>query len=317
VDSKKALLEWVLWVSLSFGLFVSEIFVPMLSPVVLLFAPMPFMIVEYRLGTRLAMLGALVGTAAFAVTGDYPGSIMFCVMFAFTGMAFGSAAKVADSGADYALMAVTTSVLAKVFIMCIFTFSMGVNPFGITPESAANILKAVSSAAVKWKTAVLPEATMKEAVASVVETVHMLMPSMIILFGAMDSWACYALGGRIVTKLGSKPFPALAPFAVWRVPKNIFWALLMALVLQFASKFMPDVRALTVISDNLMEVLRVVLTVDGLAVCWFFMTKRKIHKAIKFSFAVFCVIFSPISYILCMVGIFDIWYDLRKFARGK
>ena len=317
MDGKKAILEWMIWVTLSLGLFVSEVFVPMLSPVVLLIAPVPFMVIEYRLGTRFAMLGALIATAAFAVVGDYPSSIMFCVMFAFTGMAFGSAARISDSGTDYALMAVTISVLAKVFIMCIFTFSMGVNPFGITPESASNVIKTITAMAAKSNGAALPEAAMKEAVASVVETVRVLLPSIIILFGAMDSWASYALGGRIVTKLGSKPFPALAPFALWRLPKNIFWALLMALAFQFASKFMPDVHALSVISDNLMEVLRAVLTIDGLAVCWFFMTKRKIHRVIKFCFAVFCIIFSPISYILCMVGIFDIWYDLRKFARGK
>ena len=151
----------------------------------------------------------------------------------------------------------------------------------------------------------------------VVDTVTLLMPAMIVLFGAADTLACYAVSSKLLAKFGSKQPAALPPFGSWRFPRNIFWALLAAIVVDLSGKMWPQQSLFKMLSANLMEVLRAVFLVEGLSLCWYFMTKKGLHKTLKVFLTAFCAFFSPVSYILSMVGIFDIWYDLRKRARRK
>ena len=106
--------------------------------------------------------------------------------------------------------------------------------------------------------------------------------------------------------------PALPPFVHWRFPKNIFWALLAALILDMASKAFPDDGLYRMLSLNLMEVLRGIFLVEGLSLLWYFMSAYKVNKALRVILTLFCAFFAPVSYVLSMIGIFDIWYDLRR-----
>ena len=113
--------------------------------------------------------------------------------------------------------------------------------------------------------------------------------------------------------------PELPPFASWRFPKNIFWALLAALILDMASKAMPDDPLYKMLSMNMMEVLRGVFLIEGLSLAWHFMTAYRVNRAVRCLAVCFGLFFAPVSYVFSMVGVFDIWYDLRKRIklRGK
>ena len=65
-------------------------------------------------------------------------------------------------------------------------------------------------------------------------------------------------------------------------------------------------------SLNLMEVLRALFLAEGLSLSWFFLRAFRVNTVIGAILLVLAVFFSPVSYMLSMIGIFDIWYDLRK-----
>ena len=90
------------------------------------------------------------------------------------------------------------------------------------------------------------------------------------------------------------------------------WALLAALILDMASKAFPDDGLYRMLSLNLMEVLRGIFLVEGLSLLWYFMSAYKVNKALRVILTLFCAFFAPVSYVLSMIGIFDIWYDLRR-----
>lgn len=309
-------LEWFAWVTCSIFAFIIEIFVPLSAVFIVLAAPAPFMTLTRRLGLRPALLGALAGTGFIFITSDAPTAIIYLVMFALTGMAFGIAAAGTDDGADFLLKAIAASVTAKVLLTALFTLTTGTNPFSISPEAAKGLVSAISGAMAKGG-AGFPAGSVDAYASNIVSTVSTLMPSMLILFASLDTLVTYLIVSGALKKLGSAPLPSLPPFGSWRFPKNIFWALLLSIIVQMMSRAMPDTRALKVISDNLLEVLRAVLMLEGLSLCWFFMTTKNINKAMKVFVTAFFVFFSPLSYILSMVGIFDIWYDLRKLAGRK
>ncbi len=282
-----------------------------LSPLVVLAAPIPFLLFTCRAGIKPAALGALAGTSAvFFLMGDAPALLYVCE-FAALGIVMGVLMFRAKSGVDYFLASVAASAALKLFLVWAFTYATGVNPFLITPEAAESFAALFLDALGSGGVSVSPESVRDYAV-QMADAVRMLMPSMIILFAAFDSAAGYLASLLYARRGGALRVPTLPPFANWRFPKNIFWALLAALILDMASKALPEEPIYKMLSMNLMEVLRGIFLVEGLALSWHFMTEYRVGRAVKCAAAAVGLLFAPASYVLSMVGVFDIWYDLRK-----
>ena len=181
----------------------------------------------------------------------------------------------------------------------------------MTPEAAQGLAASVSAALSQGGVSVSPE-SVNEYVETMAQTVSLMMPAMLILFAAADTMTGYVLTRLYFKRAGGVKLPALPPFVHWRFPKNIFWALLAALILDMASKAFPDDGLYRMLSLNLMEVLRGIFLVEGLSLLWYFMSAYKVNKALRVILTLFCAFFAPVSYVLSMIGIFDIWYDLRR-----
>lgn len=312
----KIIFEWIFWVLLSVLMFSIGMGIALIAPAVVLIAPASFMVLEKRQGFREALLGVLFGAIIVFVMSGPVSAFMYAVAFGLLGVIFGIIEDKSENGIDYIAMAIMASIVAKIILMVTFTKFSGVNPFTMTPGAANELITTITD--VLSKSGIQPsEEAIKSYSAAMIDTVSLLMPSMLILFSTIDTFATYGIVSLILKKLGSRNLVVLPPFGEWRFPKNIFWALLVSVIMDFASKSLPDQRVFVVLSANLMEVLRAIFMIEGLSLCWYYMTSKGIHRAVKIGFSIFCVIFLPISYILSMVGIFDIWYDLRSRIRGK
>lgn len=309
----KILFEWLFWILLSVLMFTLGTGVPLLAPPVMLIAPAPVMLLAKRQGGREAALGVAFSTVLVFMLAGPVSAVMFFFSFGLLGLAFGAISDRAESGVDYVALAILASLTSKIILMSIFMKYAGVNPFAIPPEAADEIVGSVAATLSKGGLSPSQQAIDGYA-ASMVETVSLLMPSMLILFAAIDTFVTYGVVSRVVK---IKNLADLPSFGEWRFPKNIFWALFAALIVDFASRAFPGQRFFAVISANLMEVLRGVFLIEGLSLFWYYMGRKKVNRLLMVGAAAFCVVFSPISYILSMVGIFDIWYDLRKRIRGK
>ena len=312
----KIIFEWVFWVLLSAMLFIIGIDLTLLAPVVILVAPVSLMVLERRQGWREALLGVIFGSILVFMISGPVAAFMYTIEFGLLGVIFGVIADKSKNGIDFIVIAIMASIGTKIILMSVFTKLYGINPFSMTPDAVAGMVTAVAGTI--SKSGFTPsDALVKNYVTAMLDTVALLMPSMIILFSALDTFMTHGAVSLILKKLGSKKLAELPPFGVWRFPKNIFWALLVTVIMDFAGKSFPDERIFSVLSANLMEVLRGIFMIEGLALCWYYMTEKGINKGFKVGISIFCVIFSPISYILSMVGIFDIWYDLRTRIRRK
>ncbi len=297
-------------------MFSGGMYIALASPFLILIAPVPFMILEIRRGSRESLLGVLFGSAfVFMLFGSIP-AFMYALEFGFLGVAFGYISGRTEKGIDFILLSVIASITAKIILLVTFTSISGMNPFAMSPETALEI---VSSLANKLSSGGIgaSDEIIKNYSLAMAETVSVLMPSMIIFFSAIDTFATYWAVSSLISRSGGKPLPSLPKFETWRFPKNLFWALAAAVIMDLAGKAFPEERVYTVVSANLMEVLRAIFMLEGLSLCWYYMSSRRIARALKLTFSLFCVLFSPVSYILSMVGIFDIWYDLRTRIRGK
>ncbi|NLD05538.1 MAG: DUF2232 domain-containing protein [Synergistaceae bacterium] len=312
----KIIFEWLSWILLSIAMFSGGMYVALASPFLILIAPVPFMMLEIRQGIRESLLGVLFGSAfVFMLFGSLP-AFMYAIEFGTLGVVFGYISGRIEKGTDFILLSIAASVIAKMILLLTFTSLSGMNPFAMSPETAMEI---VSSLANKLSASGIgaSDEIIKSYSLAMVETVSLLMPSMIIFFSAIDTFATYRVVSYLIRRSGGEALAVLPKFETWRFPKDLFWALGAAVIMDIAGKAFPDERVFTVMSANLMEVLRAIFMLEGLSLCWYYMSSRGIARAVKVTISLFCVLFSPISYILSMVGIFDIWYDLRTKIRGK
>lgn len=313
---KKIIFEWLSWIFLSIVMFSGGIYIAIASPFLFFIAPAPFMMLKIRQGLREALLGVLFGSVfVFMLFGSLP-AFMYAIEFALLGVVFGYISGKIEKGIDFILLSVAASVAAKIILLVAFTSFSGMNPFAMSPETAMGI---VSSLANKLSTSSIgvSDEIIKSYSLAMVDTVSLLMPTMIIFFSAIDTFATYWMVSYLIRRSGGESLPVLPKFETWRFPKDLFWALAAALIVDIAGKVFPEARVYTVISANLMEVLRAIFMLEGLSLCWYYMSSRGLGRVVKVTFSLFAILFSPLSYILSMVGIFDIWYDLRTKVRGK
>ncbi|MDO5562075.1 MAG: DUF2232 domain-containing protein [Synergistaceae bacterium] len=305
-------IEWFGWVMLSVVMYVVGMGLIVTAPFVVLVAPVPFMALMRRQGYARAMIGAFAASASVYTLSGPSAAAMFIISFGMLGVAMGVISLHAKTGVDCVAASIVVSVFSKIFLMAVFSRVAGVNPFAVTPEAAGEMVKmAVSAGSIPGVSA----GDVKAYAKNISESVSLLMPSMLIVFAAADSLFSYVLTSKVLVRMGSDGLKRLPPFGDWRCPKNIFWALIASLILDALSKAQPDERIFTVLSVNMMEVVRGVLTLQGLSLAWYFMSKRGVHKSLMVFFVIIGLIISPVAYVLSMVGVFDIWYDLRKRIR--
>lgn len=308
---RKLFVEWLSCTAASIAAFTVATGAPFLSPFVVFIAPFPLMVLTRKLGARAGALGALFGTAfVFGMAGAAYAFVYACG-FGALGAAEGFLLSKFKSGSDYILCAVAASIASKLILMYAFVSTSGVNPFALSHDAAQSLISSFSSLLSQGGVS-LSQDDVGSYADTLISTVSMMMPSMLILFSAADALLCYAAARLYFKKTPEVKLPQLPPFALWRFPQNIFWALLATLVLDVAAKAFPQEAVLKTLSLNLMEVLRALFLAEGLSLFWYFLRSFGVSRAVRVVLMLLCIFFSPVSYILSMLGIFDIWYDLRK-----
>ena len=213
----KVILECFSWTAASVLMFAAGIQIAFLSPLTVLAASVPFLLFTCRAGIKAALPGALLGTfVVFFAMGEVA-AFMYVCEFAVLGLVTGFLMLRAKSGADYFLSAVAASVAVKLFLIGVFHYAAGFNPFMLTPEAAEAFISSFSGTLLHGGVEVSPDMVESYA-AEVFATIGMLMPSMIILFAACDTVAGYAAARAYSRRDGTVSVPQLPPFGSWRFP---------------------------------------------------------------------------------------------------
>lgn len=312
----RVLFEPIFIVFLSLFVFTAGTYFAIITPLVVLTAPAFFMVIERRHGLRLALLCACFGSAVLFAASDVISSLIYMVAVGLLGAFFGHTAGRAKSGAEFLLASVTASVFAKVLLLIIFYSFTGLNPFYISPEAAASIAKTLAEILSSSGISLSDEA-MNTYAKTLTSAVSMQLPSMLIIFSAFDTFASYLVSWKIVKKYGGGKIVSLPPFGFWKFPRNVFLAFFVAVIADAVGRMSPANQAFTMIAANILELLRGIFFLEGLALCWYYMTARGVSKLFKMAVTTICIVSWPVSFILSSLGFIDVWFDLRRHIRRK
>ncbi|MDX2480264.1 MAG: DUF2232 domain-containing protein, partial [Desulfuromusa sp.] len=98
-----------------------------------------------------------------------------------------------------------------------------------------------------------------------------------------------------------------SPFASWRLPAGLIWALIISGFAMFA-----PVEQLALVGRNLLAILLPLYFLQGLAVVSSFLQRRAYPPVFKGLVYALLFILNPLPMIITGVGVFDLWIDFRR-----
>lgn len=316
MKTEKLSLEPLFLVLFSVLFFLAALEIAVLAPLVVITAPAFFMVLERRSGLRAALLGILLGTAVVLVSMGAVPAFIYMLAMAILGTALGMLAGRSGSSAGFLLMGITISVAVKIFIMAVFFNATGISLLDMSPDRAAEIAAGVVDTLARGGFAFSPDAAAGYA-REIEATMTWRMPSVLILFSTIDTFASHIVCSLALKRLGGGKIASIPRFGHWKFPKNIFVAFLVAVAADAAGKIYPDNTAFQLVAINILELLRWLFLVEGLALTWYYMTALGANKYLKICIVALCGLAWPLSVIMSSVGFVDIWFDLRRHIRRK
>ena len=297
-------------------LFTAGIVIPFASPFTLVVAQVPFFVITEKTGPKTALAAFVLALPAVFFIGSLAGVLIYTALFSLTGVACALLSRRSHSLYEYGTKAVAVSLFGKVMLLAVSVVFFRYNPFVVTPEMAAEIEAVISSLALE-SGAPVDTAGFASYTASVSKTLSMMMPTMLIIFSVLETYVSYTLIRFIFRKIPAIRLHPVPPFGEWKCPPTIFSALIASLVMELLAKSSPENALFSVLALNLMEVTRFILVVEGLSVMWYFMGRKGVYKIFRTLIIILTIVFAPLSYVMSMLGIFDIWYDLRKGKKER
>ena len=318
MDRTRALVESSLLVALSAVLFLAGHFLPLIGFAFSLVCPAPLVVLGLRHSLGRAVLGVAVATIISAAFTGAVGALFFCFGFGFLGIALGTLGRRFDRAADIILYGILVSIGSKLLLMFIAIKLTEINPFGFEEAEIMSMIERISSVYSGLGMSKESLSLAKEQMRTTLSLIPSIFPALLVMAATVDCFLSYIVSAVVLKRLGRETLPRLPGFSQWRFPKSIFWALIASMVLQLAGGYYPSMAFLQKTALNLRLLVTSLFFFQGLAVGWFFMRSRGLGLFLKIALTVIVFVVPFFVQIILILGIIDVWFDLRsRFREGK
>ncbi len=132
-----------------------------------------------------------------------------------------------------------------------------------------------------------------------------IFPAIVSNFVLLTIWFTMVLGNRLALKhVGRSPWPE---YRFWRLPDKLIWAEIISAVLALL-----PIEPLGTIGVNLLILVSVLFIFQGLSIVVYFFNKWNMPVIFRLPLYILAVIQSSGTLVLLIIGIADIWLDLRR-----
>jgi len=316
MNKTREMVESSLLMALAVVLFLAGYVLPVVGMIFSLVCPAPLVVLGLRHSMARSVLGVFVASILVSAFTGVTGGLFFLLGFGILGVGLGILAKRLNSSVEILLWGVLVSLAGKLLLMVLVAKITGVNPMGLGPEEISSVMDSVL--AVYQRMGMSPEtlATAEKQIRSTLSLLPYVFPALLIMASALDCFLSYVVSRSVLKRIGRGVLPPVPALSYWRFPRNLFWALLVAILLSMAAYIENVPPVIPRIGLNLRILVMILFYLQGLAVAWAFMCVKKAPKILRF-IGVFLTLFVPLlTQLAVILGIIDMWFDLRsKFRR--
>lgn len=311
MENKNMITEGVKMAIIFAILFALSLYIQALGMVASLFLPLPFLVYSAKYPVKSAVSFAAISLALSLLLGGLP-AIPFALLFIMTGTIMGT---MIQRKRDKFSIFMAGSLIFLLNTVVLYAMLMGVA--GDQAESISESFKQSYEDSAKLMESMgqpLPETAIEQA-KEMFDYLLALMPSLLVLFSMGSTLIIMAINFPIVKKMGVD-VPKFKPFREWHVPKSILWYYIILLLASLIA--VPEKGSMWYFSYiNIMFMLQFCLLLQGLSFLYFTAHLKKWPKIIPILLTIFSILVLPLLYIVRLLGIIDLGFDLRQRLQRK
>ncbi|HOQ67656.1 MAG TPA: YybS family protein [Candidatus Atribacteria bacterium] len=298
----KSIVEGAFLASLTVIFYLSSVYIPILGSLLSFLCPLPVMFLTIRWDMRAGLLAAVVASfIVFAFAGVVAAVTCF-LGFTLLGLAMGFTIKRNYSFIEVIGTNTLVSILSKLSLIGLVFLMAGQNPLleslSFLEESLEKMLSFLPA-----------EGGVN--VETIINFIHMVLPATVVIASLLDTVLNFLLGSWIGKRIGIE-FPSFPPFREWQLPRSIFWAFVLGwlFVLLGGTTFWGKIGL------NLQMITQILFLIQGASVVYYFLGKYIRSRVVVAVIVIFLALQPFISTLLSWLGVFDVWFDLRKIRES-
>nr|WP_238942014.1 YybS family protein [Bacillus sp. REN10] len=289
-----------------------SIYVPGLSIISSLFLVLPFLVFSAKYSMKSSVIFGFISLLAASVAGGL-GAVPLAFLFGSTGIVMGSMLRKKLDKLSIFMAGSLVFLLNIVLLYVSMIIVTGVNmatemneAFKRSFQESMDLMKEMGQP--------LPEEAAKQ-VQEGFAFFYALTPSLFVLFAITAVFLFMVVNFPILKKF-KVDVPRFQPFRMWKMPKSILWYYLILLLLSFVA--VPEVGSLWYSAYvNLMFMLQFCLIIQGISFIYFLAHVKKWSKIVPIILTIFSILFLPLLYLVRLLGIIDLGFDLRQRLQQK
>ncbi|PRS78961.1 DUF2232 domain-containing protein [Bacillus sp. GBSW2] len=312
VKQTKALVEGAIMISIFSVMMLFYLYVPLLSIIFFLAAPIPIILYTIRHGLKKGIAAGAIGIVISFLIGSLAGLMSAPILIA-AGLGMGVFYSRRQPG-----NAIITGALIYLFSFLI-SFVVSVQLFqvdimGIAKESIEQMIPMLESV-LKQSGASEQNITkqlkqfreMQDAALSALPVALLIG---VTLLAFVNHWFVQPLIKRFV-----KDMPVLKKFKDMRLPKSMVWYYLLTLLLMLIQT--EKGSFLWLVQTSAFQILFILVLIQGFSFIFYYCHEKSISKAVPIFAIVLGVLYPPVGVIVRIIGIADIGFDLREKVKNK
>lgn len=303
----KALVEGAIMISIFAVMTLFYLYVPLLSIVFFMAAPIPIILYTIRHGLKKGIAAGAIGIVISFLIGSING-LLSAPMLIAVGVGMGVFYSRRQPG-----QAIITGALIYLFSFLIY-FVVSVQLFqvdilGVAKESIDQIMPMVESTLKQSGASDQEIAKQLKQFREMQDTALNSLPVALLIFVTLMSfvnhWFVRPLIKRFVPDM-----PALKKFKDMRLPKSMVWYYLLTLLLMLIQ---PEKGSfLSLVQTSAFQILFILVLIQGFSFIFYYCHEKNISKVVPIFAVVLTILFPPIGVIVRIIGIADIGFDLRE-----
>jgi uncharacterized protein YybS (DUF2232 family) len=281
------------------------VILPIIGSFLIWVLPLPFIVYTVRNGWKAGlMLGVVATFVSFFIGGLL--LIPTAILFGSSGVVVGELYRRKKS-AFTVLLGGSLAYIANLilyFVLSIIIFDL--NPIKVIQELMTESVKTAETMLVAMGQ---DPGTQLIQYLEFIDKLAILAPSIIISTGFFFALLVQLLAYAVLKRIGEK-VSQFKPFREWTFPKSFLWYYLVASILILVG--LEEGTSLYIVMSNLFPLLEIVMTIQGLAVIFFYFHVKKFNKSIPIVIMIVTVVAPFLLYIYRILGIIDLGFELRK-----
>lgn len=308
----KSLTEGGLLTALTVVAALISVYIPILGMVASLIWPLPIIVLIVRHGMRWGLISTMASCLLMMILIEPTLALRLIIGFAFPAITLGYGFLHQWEAAKTLLTSLVVAILSSLGALGIVLLVTGINPL----DMQLNIMKESFDTAISlYETMGLsPEEIehSRSAFEQAFSILDLLMPLVLLVGGLMVTLANFAVGGKILRRLGH-PVTVLPPFNEWRLPRGIALAFGFALV----GMYWGSTRELDILyqcSINLFFTTMIAGFIQGASLLSTLSDKLRFPRWLFWVIITIMFLNGIMAQIISFAGLFDMFFDYRRRA---